>query len=151
MSYGMKEYGHTEWIGHSGYTRPWDVEAYLMLPACGVQGLGQPGIPPGVTACEKETRTLKEIHLGPPGYKEEGFFQGGMGGMSNGTWTTWGCWRKHACLDSIGLANQGEAVCYKRNSADGSWMLWGLQREVGVGCSNGRNGTANAPLANFTR
>ena len=105
---------------------------------------------PGLAACAMENRTMQEIVKGP-GAREQGFFRGGLGGMAGGTFKTWGCWRKHACLDSIGLANQGEAVCYKRNSADGSWMLWGLQREVGVGCSDGRNGTANAPLANFTR
>ena len=66
------------------------------------------------------------------GMREEGFFQGGLGGMSNGTWKTWGCWRKHACLDSIGLANTGDAICYKRGSSDGSWHLWGLQSEIGT-------------------
>jgi hypothetical protein len=109
--------------------------AFVILGiAAAAADASQSVIPPGVAAC-MENRTMREISWGR---REEGFFQGGMGGMSDSTWKSWGCWRKHACLDSIGMANKGEAVCYKRNSADGSWMLWGLQREVGVGCSTNR-------------
>lgn len=134
-----------QWSDASGIHNNYDFSIIIGAGVSLVTGLPQSGIPPGVAACMRENRTMEEIVRG---MREEGFFQGGLGGMSNGTWETWGCWRKHACLDSIGLANKGEAVCYKLNSADGSWMLWGLQREVGVGCSDGWSGTAKAPPAN---
>jgi hypothetical protein len=54
------------------------------------------------------------------------FFSGGLGGEAHGAWKTWSCFRDHPCLDHIQKAGS-DAVCYKRNSADGSWLLWGLQ------------------------
>ena len=67
--------------------------------------------------------------------KEQGFTSGSLAGQAKGPWTTWACWRHHPCLEGIGLANQGKAVCYKRNQDDGRWLLWGLESEVGIQCS----------------
>ena len=55
-----------------------------------------------------------------------GFFHGGLGGNAHGDWETYGCWRKHACLDSLnasGIDTTGDAICYKFNSAQHSWLL----------------------------
>jgi hypothetical protein len=52
--------------------------------------------------------------------------------MADGEWKTWTCFREHPCLDLMrsppsSTPLPGDAVCYKRNSTDGSWILWGLQ------------------------
>jgi len=76
-------------------------------------------------ACVNETRTMKEIISGGR-EASGGFFQGGFGGKVQGNWSTYGCWRKHACLDALnaaGVDTTGDAICYKFNSAQHSWLL----------------------------
>jgi hypothetical protein len=76
-------------------------------------------------ACVNETRTMQAITSGGRD-GSSGFFQGGLGGMAQGDWKTYGCWRKHACLDSLnaaGIDTTGDAICYKFNSAQHSWLL----------------------------
>jgi hypothetical protein len=72
-----------------------------------------------------ETRTMKEIISGGR-EASGGFFQGGLGVKAQGDWETYGCWRKHACLDALnasGIDTTGDAICYKFNSAQHSWLL----------------------------
>lgn len=140
----MKEYGHMNWIGWSGYLIPWDVEAYNLLPTCAsasspspspATGGGSAIVPSwaaGINSCERETRSMFEILLS---MGKDDWFSGGLGSLVQRPYDTWTCFRSHACLDEAGLAGQGHAVCYKRNAADGSWQLWGLQSEVGVSCA----------------
>jgi hypothetical protein len=74
-------------------------------------------------ACVNETRTMKEIISGGRS-KTEGFFAGGLQGA--GAYKRYGCWRKHACLDALnasGIDTTGDAICYKFNSAQHSWLL----------------------------
>jgi len=76
-------------------------------------------------ACVNETRTVEDILSGVRD-GSGGFFQGGLGGMALGDWRTYGCWRKHACLDALnaaGVDTTGDAICYKFNSAQRSWLL----------------------------
>ena len=73
-------------------------------------------------ACVYETRTMQAIILGGVA---EGFFAGGFGEMAQGEWRSYGCWRKHACLDSlnaVGFNTSGDAICYKFNFAQHSWL-----------------------------
>jgi hypothetical protein len=89
-------------------------------------------------ACVNETRTMKEIISGGR-EASGGFFQGGLGGNAHGDWETYGCWRKHACLDALnaaGVDTTGDAICYKFNSAQQSWLLWGLQSSLNLQCSS---------------
>ena len=96
--------------------------------------------------CTSENRTMLEvISLA----KEQGFSAGGLAALSEGPWTTWACWQLHPCLESIGMTNQGEAVCYKRNEDDGSWLLWGLQSEVGIQCSRHESVTQSDETTGF--
>jgi hypothetical protein len=58
--------------------------------------------------------------------------------MADGAWKTWTCFREHPCLDLMRSPPRsnplpGDAVCYKRNSTDGSWILWGLQVRLVLG------------------
>ena len=76
-------------------------------------------------ACVNETRTMKEINSGGR-EASGGFFQGGLGGKAQGDWKTYGCWRRHACIDALnaaGIDTTGDAICYKFNSAQHSWLL----------------------------
>ena len=74
-------------------------------------------------ACVNQTLTLEDILSGVRD-GSNGFFQGGLGGIAQGDWKTYGCWRKHACLDAlnaVGIDTKGDAICYKFNSAQHSW------------------------------
>lgn len=97
----------------------------LSLLAQGVSGqLSVTGVMES-DVCVHETRTIKEIISGVRD-GSSGFFQGGLGGNAHGDWKTYGCWRKHACIDSLnaaGIDTTGDAICYKFNSAQHSWLL----------------------------
>jgi len=98
---------------------------FLSLLAQGVSG--QLSLIEGLEsdACVNQTLTLEDILSGVRD-GSSGFFQGGLGGMAQGNWRTYGCWRKHACLDALnasGVDTTGDAICYKFNSAQHSWLL----------------------------
>ena len=76
-------------------------------------------------ACVNQTLTLDDILSGVRD-GSSGVLEGGLGGMAHGYWRTYGCWRKHACLDALnaaGVDTTGDAICYKFNSAQHSWLL----------------------------
>ena len=88
---------------------------------CSIKGLVEPNY------AQEIQGTMKEIISGGrEASASGGFFQGGLGGMAQGNWRTYGCWRKHACLDALnaaGIDTTGDAICYKFNSAQHSWFL----------------------------
>lgn len=88
---------------------------------------------PDETACQ-ENRTMKDIMQGNG--DADGFFTGGLGGMAAGPYRTYGCWRRHPCLEAAGIPPLGEeAVCFKYNSELQSWAWLGLQSELGLQCA----------------
>ena len=102
----------------------------LLLPLLSLLARGLPGqlnVTEGLEsdACVNETRTMKEIISGGR-EASGGFFQGGLGGKAQGDWKTYGCWRRHACLDALnaaGINTTGDAICFKFNSVQHSWLL----------------------------
>ena len=100
-----------------------DKNLYAIDAASGVMDSGD--VLTTSDACVNETRTMKEIISGGR-EASGGFFQGGLGRMAQGDWKTYGCWRKHACLDSLnaaGIDTTGDAICYKFNSDQHSWLF----------------------------
>ena len=138
-----------------------DKNLYAIDAASGVMDSGD--VLTTSDACVNETRTMKEIISGGR-EASGGFFQGGLGGNAQDDWKTYGCWRKHACLDALnaaGIDTTGDAICYKFNSAQHSWLLppiplpsfllnlpnsdftslhtrllWGLQSSLNLQCSS---------------
>jgi len=122
--------------GSTVFVGSYDGKLYAIHAANGVMDSGD--VLTTSDACVNETRTMKEIISGGR-EASGGFFQGGLGGMAQGDWETYGCWRKHACLDALnaaGIDTTGDAICYKFNSAQHSWLLWGLQSSLNLQCSS---------------
>ena len=109
-------------------TRPATSVLLLLRLSLLARGLsGQPSLTEGLEsdACVNETRTVEDILSGLRD-GSSGFFQGGLGVKAQGDWKMYGCWRRHACLDSLnaaGIDTTGDAICYKFNSAQHSWLL----------------------------
>ena len=120
--------------GASLFVGSHDHKLYAIDTASGVMDSGD--ILTTSDACVNQTLTLEDILSGVRD-GSSGFFQGGLGGMAQGDWKTYGCWRKHACLDAlnaVGIDTTGDAICYKFNSAQHSWLLWGLQSSLNLSC-----------------